>query len=312
MSNVLDVCCFSFVSSLRLLSVDEYPQPNSGTLVKDVFGQVTPDGPIVALLLSYLGSKVGLICNNVGTDNQGKEILDLLSLFNILSTASVQIDLITPTSIVVCDKNGNRTWFALLSGVMEHLLTVDLHLMKSAKLTYIDFYRILYTASTRVIQCAIENGLQLFINLGGDPLSRQALEILQDASVAIVQTSLTVSSGMDPEEYALELLNSTKAEIVLVTLAEKGLVCVTSKEVLHIPAYTLQTVHSNGAGAAFSAGFAYGYVNKWALKKTLKFAAALGGLFCTVKNGFGKFSVDTVFEFIKGQSHSDSDLMGSI
>lgn len=99
---MIDLCCFSFISALQILQIEKYPRANAGARVLDIFGTVTPDGAIMALLASCLGLKVGLVSNNVGDDAAGQQLTRLLEYFKISSTVTSQHDVSTPLTIVLC------------------------------------------------------------------------------------------------------------------------------------------------------------------------------------------------------------------
>jgi len=299
---MLDLCCFSFTSSLHVLRVKHYPRANSGTTVSDLYGVIAPDAPIMALLASYLGLKVGLISNNVGYDAVGEQLIGLLSNFNVYTTVTAQTGLVTPVTVVLYDQKEIRTWFSFLPNVIESLLSIDLEMAKLTRLMYVDLYKIINEASLRAIRFASQHDTPLFVNLGGDPLNKQAVRVLRKAKVAIVQTSLDELSKREPDDYIREIQDLIQPDLSIVTLAQKGLVCATASSLIQLPAYIFQTIHSNGAGAAFSAGFAYAYLNGWDLEKSLNFASALGGMYCTVKDGFGKFPAEVILDFIDEQA----------
>lgn len=299
---MLDLCCFSFISALQILQIDQYPRANAGAEVQAIFGIVTPDAPITALLASGLGLKVGFIGNNVGEDSAGRYLVDLLAVHKITSSVSTQHGRVTPTTLVVCDLQGNRTWFSYVPRVLESLLTMDLERVKQAKLVYVDLYAIIREASRKIVHVAMQNQISLFLNLGGDQLHQEDISLLRRASVAVLQTSLDFSSLQEAERHAQELHHLIGPDVTIVTLAEKGLVYVIGSSVFHIPAYTFDTIHSNGAGAAFSAGFAYASLQGWELIKSLNFASALGGMYCTVQDGFGRFFPENILEEMRRQA----------
>lgn len=297
---MFDLCCFSFISSLQILQIQRYPQANFGETIQDIFGVVTPDGPIIAILASFLGLSTGLISNPMGADNTGEQLSLLLEHFNISTTVKHhQHGLSTPSTVVLCDQQENRTWFSFLPMVAENLLSADLEMMNVSHLTYIDFYKVIKEASRRAIDYASQNTIPLFINLGGDALEKQDVLLLRNSNASIVQTNTDLTTRQAAEDYVKELQDLIQPKITIVTQAQRGLVCATEKEVLYVPAYKISTIHSNGAGAAFSAGFAYAYRMKWDINKSLLFASALGGLYCTVKNGFGRFTAADILNFIE-------------
>ena len=296
---MFDLCCFSFLSALRVLHIESYPQPNSGSIASDMLGTITPDGPIVALLAASLGLKVSLVSNNVGDDFTGNQLIQLLGEYNIHTTATVRKDITTPLTIGLYDRQENRTWFSFLPHVVDGLLSSNLEMLKSSRMAYIDIYAILSEATPRVIHYAVEHHIPLFINLGGDHLSEKMVQLMRNAHVLVVQTGIDSSSQIEPEQYAREIQKQAQSDLAIVTLGSQGAFCATSTTCIHIPAYELQIIHTDGAGAAFSAGLAYALLNEWNVKQSMKFASALGGLYCTERDGFGKFSSDLVLEFIQ-------------
>lgn len=297
---MLDLCCFGFLSALRIMCIEHYPQPNSGSLVSDVFGMITPDAPIVAILSSVLGLEVGLVSNNVGDDSAGNELIQLLASYHIRTTVSASKGISTPFTIGLCDQQENRTWFSFLPDVVEGLLASNLDMLRSSRMAYIDLYSVLSRATPRIIQHAIEHRVPLFVNLGGDPLPEQMAQLLRRARVVVVQTSVDATFMGNPEEYLREIQERIEPEIAVVTMGSGGAICGTPSLIMHVPAYKIQVIHCDGPGAAFSAGLAYALLNGWDLEKAVSFASALGGLYCTERDGFGKFPSDFVHQFMQG------------
>lgn len=297
----LDFYCFDYISSLCLMQVNQYPKANTGSVASDLFGIVTPDAPIVALLASYLGLEVGLISNDVGNDLSGKQLTRFLERLNVRSTVTNKNGFQTPYTVVISDLQNTRTWFAFLPAVKEHLLTTELAMLQRVKLAYVDFYAVIREASIQAIQYANQYNTPLFVNLAGDPLNDKLIGLLYKSNTAVVQTSSDNLSGEDAKTYLLFLHQSIQPRITILTLADKGAFCVTNTDIIYVPAFEFQTIHSNGAGAAFSAGFAYAYLQNWNLDQSMRFASVLGGLFCTVKDGFGKFSAEQVLHYTQTQ-----------
>lgn len=305
---MFDLSCFGIISALQIFRVGLYPSANSGCLVSETFGFITPDAPIVALLAAHLGLNVGLVSHEVGDDSAGKQLVDVLSAYSVRSTVSLSKDSITPQTIVISDDQENRTWFSYLPHVAERLLDADLGFLKESHLAYVDFYKIICEASLRAVQYAVQHQIPLFINLGGDSPSSEAILLLREAKVAVVQTSLDMASPEQAKRYIEELRDTFKSSIIIVTLSKNGCVCATLSDMIHVPAYQLNTIHSNGAGAAFSAGFAYAYTKKWTLEQSLLFASAFGGLYCTTRSGIGEFTSTDILNLVAEQRREERPL----
>lgn len=79
-------------------------------------------------------------------------------------------------------------------------------------------------------------------------------------------------------EKIAKLLVEWGARIGIVTLAEKGAVIATSKDVFTIPAFTDRSIDCTGAGDAFAAGFLFSYHRERDVKKAGLFASATSSL----------------------------------
>lgn len=294
-----DLCCFGMVSGVQILVVDGYPENNSGTLVRDAFGGITPDAAIVSVLAARLNLRTCLMTTGIGDDLVGREVSSLLRESRV-DHPSIQSGRSTPSSTVVCDSNGNRTWFSWLSPDHKDAYShVDLSPTKDARFVYVDLYSIIRTASLRAIEHAFACGTPTFVNLGGDSLTSEEVAWLK-GKVAIVQTSCE-GSRADAERLAAELLTKIQPRLSIVTMAAHGSICAsssTSSPPNFTPAYPMTTLHSHGAGAAFSAGMIHSILNNRNLEIGLRFASALAGLFISSKSEFSLFSAEMIDEYI--------------
>ncbi|HEU5407568.1 MAG TPA: carbohydrate kinase family protein [Nitrospira sp.] len=296
---MIDLCSFGFISHLRIMQVDRYPRPNSGSLVFNSFETVSADAPIVALLAAHLGLSASLICNDVGSDPMGLQLRQILKRFAIDTCLTIREGDPTPMTIGVCDQNENRTWFAYLPEVVDSLSRADLTMMRSARLIYVDCYALLDPVLPRALSTAAETRAPVFANLGGDSQSDQVLELLRQTDLFIIQTALDSSFDADPEQFTTGLRDRLHAELTIVTLGRRGAIFATQKGVVHVPAFNVTTLHSNGSGAAFSAGLAYSVLQNWGFEKCVRFASALGALYGSVYDGFGKFDDGVVLDFME-------------
>lgn len=295
----LDLSCFSYLATAKVLQIEKYPKPNYGAEVLGVIDTLVADGPIVAIAVSHLGLKAGFVGNRVGGDDEGKAILERFKRNKITAAVEVNPERKTPFIIVLSDKEGDREWFPYIPKALQDLKRVDLEILRKSSLVYIDFYQVIRPAAERAITFAHEWGIPIFINLGGSPFTSEMAESLQNKGVVIIQTNLDETASGDAKRLARQIFNSVKPEVSTITLGRKGAIAYTSSSYIHVPAYSVKALHFHGIGAAFSAGFALGYLNNWELGKSLRFACALGSMSCTVKNGFDRFSKEEVEQFIE-------------
>jgi len=297
-SHELDLSCFSYLASARVLQIDEYPQLNGGAEVTGVIDTLAADAPMTAIAASRLGLKVGLIANPLGDDEQGKIISDSLERNSVANSIEQLPERKTPFIMVLSDKSGNREWISYTKEAESELLNSDLSQMNGASLAYIDLYAAIRPASLRALDYASENEVPVFLNLSGDIPTPELLEKLTNKNIAFVQIGLPESRESEAETVATKMYEALNPEVSIVTLASKGAIAVSGKTIVKTRAYPVDVLHVHGAGAVFSAGFIFGQTQNWDLQQTLEFACAIGSLSCTKERGFEEFSLDEINQLI--------------
>lgn len=107
--------------------------------------------------------------------------------------------------------------------------------------------------------------------LGFDELLQTVDVFLPNKTEAL---SITQSAGL--ESAARQLAN--KCKLVAIKLGAEGAMLATKAEMISVPSIPVQVVDTVGAGDTFDAGFLYGYLHGWDLKKSLQLAAVCGAL----------------------------------
>jgi len=294
----LDLSCFSYLAAAKVLNIDKYPKPNYGAEVFGAVDALAADGPMVAIASSHLGLRTGFIGNAIGDDGEGKHILYRFQKNNVRTSISVEDGFRTPFIVIISDKEGKREWFPYIPKAVEDLKKVDLDYIVKSSLAYIDFYTIIEQASLKAVEFASSREIPIFLNLGGSPFTKRLEQSLKNRGIVIIQTNLDESLSRKAIGFAKRIFDSLKPEVSIVTIGSKGAVAYSDDKTLSVPAYPVYVKHVHGAGAAFSAAYAFSYLNTIDLEYSLEFACALGSMNCTVDNGFDTFSVDDIKSFI--------------
>jgi sugar/nucleoside kinase (ribokinase family) len=95
-------------------------------------------------------------------------------------------------------------------------------------------------------------------------------------------------------DVALRLLKNG-VQIALITMADEGCLAVNGKEAIRVSAPQVRAVDGCGAGATFSAGYIYGYLNGWTLEQSVRFATAAASLKVT-RPGLQMFPFNEIME----------------
>lgn len=88
--------------------------------------------------------------------------------------------------------------------------------------------------------------------------------------------ALSITHSQDVESASKQL--SQKAKLVAVKLGAHGALACQNDSITHTSSIPVNVVDTVGAGDSFDAGFLYGYLNQWNLKKTLRLACVCGAL----------------------------------
>lgn len=294
MSKELGLSCFSYLASARVLQIDKYPDLNKGAEVFGVIDTLAADAPMVAIAASHLGLKAGLIANLLGDDEQGRIISSNLRKNGVTNTISRLPGRKTPFIIVLSDTGGNREWFSYTKEAEKELMRVDLSQMNNASLAYIDLFPDTQPASLRAVDYATKNQIPIFLNLSGDLPNSELISLLANKNISITQIGLHESQEDEARRVARRIYETIEPEISIATLGSKGAVAVSGNTVVKARAYPVDVLHVHGAGAAFSAGFAFSYLQDKNLQESLEFACAIGSLSCTKERGFEEFSLEDI------------------
>lgn len=276
----VDLACFGYLAHAQVTTVAAYPAANTGAEVIHVFPSLAGDAPITALTARRLGSSVHLLSNPVGVDAAGQAVLDALDTAGVTHHAvpNSASGRGTPQLTIVTDKAGTRTWFAWLGNAVDQLATVDLSPLRTARLAYIDCYRIIDTQAAAAIAAS---RTPLLLNLGGDPLSDAVADASSQRHVAFVQTNLDERDAEHAEAVAAELFACLEADTAVVTLGQLGAVGHTATGTFRVHAPQVPVRHTHGAGAAFSGGLAHAHLTGATTRQALQAACLAGTAHCT-------------------------------
>ena len=95
------------------------------------------------------------------------------------------------------------------------------------------------------------------------------------------------------EEFAVELTGSKKScdiekavmsmkpfgtKAFTITLGDKGSITIAGEDIFQTPAFNVEVIDTTGAGDVFHGGYIYGLLQKWDIKKVVRFASAFAAL----------------------------------
>lgn len=274
-----EVVCFGMITLAIVLVVDQLPEQNTGALVEQYSDFISDDAAVIACLLRGWDVRSGIIGTDLGDDRRGRWVAERFKSLGVQGEIRLDPQVITPFEVNVSDQTGGRTYFwQRKPKVLDTLDTADLHLIEGSRLLYVDWYdgdRIF-----RPIKEAKQSNIPVFINIEHghqepDILNRYAKE----ATICQAVTDAAQRGSVSPIVVAQKLLKAG-VKIAIVTLAGEGCLVASDAEMIRVWTPSIEAVDGCGAGATFSAGFIYGYLQDWELENIARFATAAASLKC--------------------------------
>ena len=273
--------------------IDRLPKHNTGAIVREVNEFVFDDAAIIACALRQWDVPSGMIGTAVGDDARGQNLADQLKAWGVQGEVRFTKDYKTPIEVDVSDKTGARTYFwERSSEILKTLDTADLSLLKGARLMYVDWYdgdHIL-----RAIAEANRLGVPVFLNLEHAHKHPELLK--QYAGRVSICQAVTDAAQLGKKQAMLSVarkLVKSGIETAVITMASQGCLALEGKNIVRVYAPKVKAVDGCGAGATFSAGYIYGYLNGWSLEQSVRFAVSAASLKVT-RAGLQMFPVKEI------------------
>lgn len=284
---------FGMLTPVTIMVLDRLPKHNTGALVREFSEFVFDDAAIIACVLRQWGVPTGMIGTAVGDDPRGLALANQLEEWGVQGKVRLSKEFRTPMEVNVSDKTGARTYFWHRPPEMLATLdTADLSLLSGAQLMYVDWYD--GEPIVRAMDEANRLNVPVFLNLEHGHRDPQLLEKYA-SRVSICQAvtdAAQLGSTRSMLQTARKILKSG-IKTALVTMAKAGCLVAHDHEAVHVYAPRVKAVDGCGAGATFSAGFIYGYLNGWDMEQSARFATAAASLKVT-RAGLQMFPVPDI------------------
>lgn len=265
------------LTPVMILVVEQLPEHNTGALIKDVSEFVFDDAAIIACLLRQWDVPAGMIGTAVGDDTRGRNLAQQLKAWGVQGKVRFSPDIKTPLEVDISDQSGARTYFwQREEHVLDTLDTADLSLLQDAKMMYVDWYD--GDHIVRAMDEANRLNVPVFLNLEHAHTDPALLERYAGrAFICQAVTDAAQKDESDPLDVARKLIRQG-VETAIITLASEGSLVVSADEAIRVYAPQMAAVDGCGAGATYSAGFIYGYLQGWSLEDSVRFATAAASL----------------------------------
>jgi ribokinase len=281
---------FGMLTPVTIMVLDRLPKHNTGALVREFSEFVFDDAAIIACLLRQWGVPTGMIGTTVGDDPRGHALADQLREWGVQGKVRFSSEFKTPMEVNVSDKTGARTYFWHRPPEMLATLdTADLSLLNGSQLMYVDWYD--GEPILRAMNEAKQVNVPVFLNFEHGHKNQELLK--EYASHVTICQAVTDAAQLGKTRSMLHTarkLLKSGIKTALITMAKDGCLVAEGDVAVRVYAPRVKAVDGCGAGATFSAGFIYGYLNGWSLEASARFATAAASLKVT-RAGLQMFSV---------------------
>jgi ribokinase len=127
---------------------------------------------------------------------------------------------------------------------------------------------------------ARQSGIPVMLDAGRVRPGMLEIAGLCDYLVAAEQFALDLGWDGKPENF-LSTARELASPVVTITLGRQGSVTFREGEILTVPAFSVDSVDTTGAGDVFHGGYLFGILRGLDLPDTIRFASAVAALKCT-------------------------------
>lgn len=289
-----DYIGFGMLTPVTIMTVDRFPRHNTGAMVKEIKEFVFDDAAIIACCLRQWGVETGMIGTALGNDPRGHRLALELKQRGVQCDVRFTNEYETPLEVDISDRRGARTYFwQRTAQMLDTLDAADLSMIEGARLLYVDWYDG-EEHITRAMKEANRLGVPVFLNLehGHKDIHLLKRYAKHTAICQAVTDAAQLGQNRALMMTARKLLNAG-IETAVVTMAKEGCLVAQGDQAVRIFAPKVKAVDACGAGATFSSGFAYGFLQGWDMERSARFATAAASLKVT-RAGLEMFPLEEI------------------
>ena len=283
MNSRVDILTLGFCNVDYLAIVPHIPLDEKVQIIETI-EQPGGSAATAAVTAARLGAKAGFI-GRTGDDSRGRTIADEFRREGV-NIDGLVVDRGATSSLAFCwiDQTTGRRSIAWHHGSAKPLSAeaVSPELVRTAKILHLDGFQ--PDAALAAARLAREAGVRISLDAGTFMPHMQQLLELSDVVIASEQFAKALLGRDEPETAVKEIL-SRGAEIAMVTLGERGCVCLTADGLLRKPAFSAPAVDTTGAGDVFHGAFCVAMLEAWGIERSIEFASATAALKCTRLGG---------------------------
>lgn len=300
MQKTFDVVGFGNCAVDFLGLVDHYPGPDEKM---PMLAFAKQGGGLTGTALTAcarLGARAAYI-GKLSTDEYGRFLLGEFQAEGVDTAAAILADQATvPVSFVLVHRDtGERRicWYWDMEKAALQPEDISRPHIERSQVLFLDIFH--PHTGRQAATWAREANTKVVLDADNDHPGIADLIRLSDVVMASERFAFRFTGCSDPERALDRLLDFHQTTFVL-TLGERGALCRTVDERLHVPAFQVEVVDTTGAGDVFHGAFVVAMLRDWPLRTSLEFASAVAAMKCRQLGGrAGIPRFDEVMEFLR-------------
>jgi sulfofructose kinase len=272
----------------QIWQVKEFPPTGSRTSVYSYRRMGGGPAATAAATAARLGAEVNLL-TLYGNDDTAKALTRELAAYGVSHVLKPYQDVATPVSTVLVAPSGERYIFPYRDpGLFEIRDTWDLSCLPTCNAVLVD------TRYSFLCEAVLDEAIRMWLPVVGDFGDAEHWHLAKKVSHLIVSEECARQRCGDarPEE-ALRQLRQFPAQMVGITLGDKGFYYDCGEGVRHVPAFPVDVVDTTGAGDVFHGAYAHALASGHSPDDCAWFAAAAAALSC---RGVGRSALPSLGE----------------
>lgn len=290
--------------------VDRLPEKGKLGLIDQLQLQIGGCAANAAIDLAKVGIKT-VIIGKVGDDGFGKYLRDTLKAEDVdISGLKIDRNVATSASVVAISKDGERSILHCLgSNAKFSFEDINMDIIRNSKIILIAgtflMPRFDGEGAAKLLKAAKDWGILCCMDTAWDSTAQWMRKIegclkYLDWFMPSYEEAKELSGKTDPGEIAKDFISRGVKNVVVKLGGEGCYVKPENEDGFYSPAFNdINVVDTSGAGDAFCAGFLTGLAKEWDLRKTARFANAVGA-HCVMEIGTTKGikTMDEILGFI--------------
>jgi len=243
-------------------------------LINELKFDIGGGGTNTAVAFSRFGLKTGCICN-VGVDENGHKILNLLNKENIKFLGKVDKNGMTGYSVILDSRGGERT-ILTYKGVNNDIGFEELRIkeLDTKWLYYSALLQKSFETQKKLALTFHKKGVKIAFNPSSYIINNENISsLLKICEVLILnkEEAYALFKRYHATGALLEGLYSLGPKIIVITNKDKDTWCYDgNKKYSILPHKNIKVIERTGAGDAFASGFVAGRIVGWNIKKCLE------------------------------------------